>query len=272
MRPVSTLAGFAALSCLIAPVMQAQSDHSHHDMPDTRPWSQADAYWGSEAMAETQGKVLHHHGEMTFWSVSVDRAEIAFADGEEVGVVDGDVWYGGDINKLWFKTEGEYEFDHGEFEELEVQALWSRAISPFFDLQAGVRYDFEPDGKAYGVIGLQGMTPYRFEVDTAAFLSEDGDVTASAEVEYELMLTNRLHLEPRFEIGLSAQDSSELGVAGGFTDAALGVRLGYDVVREFTPYVGVEWQGSLGETRSWVRAAGDDPDATVFVLGFSAWH
>lgn len=223
-------------------------------------------------MKDSRDHVLHHHGKGSQFAVLADRLEFASTENEDMIVLDGDAWYGGDVNKLWFKTEAEYSFDHDEFEELTVQALWSRAISPFFDLQTGIRYDFEPGGKAYGVLGVQGMTPYRFEVDAAAFLSDDGDLSASAEVEYELMLTQRLHLKPRVELGFSASEMPDLGMGSGFTDGAAGVRLSYDIIREFSPYIGVEWQGALGETRDIVTTAGEDPDATVFVIGFRAWY
>lgn len=258
-----------ALSALMTAPAFAQHDHS---TGTSKPWSQADAVWGEEEMKPSRDHVLHHHGAGSQFAVLVDRMELAFTDDETMAVLDGDAWYGGDINKLWFKAEAEYSFDHEEFEEVKLQALWSRAISPFFDFQTGLRYDLEPDGKAYGVLGVQGTAPYRFEIDAAAFLSEDGDLSAGAEAEYELMLTQRLHLKPRAEIGFSSSDVPELGIGSGFTDAALGLRLSYDVVREFSPYIGVEWQGSLGDSRNLAKAAGEDPDATVFLIGFRSWY
>ena len=257
------------LSALTVWPATAQHDHSPGD---AKPWSQADEIWGQKEMQESRDHMLHHHGKGSQFAVLVDRLEFASTEDEDMIVLDGDAWYGGDVNKLWFKTEAEYALDHDEFEEFTVQALWSRAMSPFFDLQTGIRYDFEPGGQAYGVLGVQGMTPYRFEVDAAAFLSDDGDLSASAEVEYELMLTQRLHLKPRLELGFSASEMPDLGIGSGFTDGAAGVRLSYDIIREFSPYIGVEWQGALGETRDIVSASGENLDETVFVIGFRAWY
>ena len=156
-------------------------------------------------------------------------------------------------------------------EEAEVQVLWSRAISPYFDFQTGIRYDFEPEGRAHGVIGLQGMAPYRFEIDTAAFLSDQGDMTASLEVEYEFALSQRLHLHPRVELGWSAQESNDLGLGEGFTNGEAGLRLSYDIIREFAPYIGVEWSGAFGETEDLLSAAGEKTDKTVFLIGVKTW-
>ena len=187
-------------------------------------------------------------------------------------VFDAQGWYGGDINKLVVKTEAEYSLDHSEFEEIQVQALWSHAISPYLDVQTGIRHDFEPDGLSHAVLGLEGMLPYRVDMDGAFFLSEEGDLTADVELEYELMLSQRLHLLPRAELAFSAQEIAELGTGEGLTNGQFGLRLAYDVVREFAPFVGVEWQGSFGETEDILRAAGERTEQTVFVIGFHAWY
>ena len=178
----------------------------------------------------------------------------------------------GNINKVWLKTEGEYSFEENDLEEAEVQLLWSRAISRYFDLQTGVRYDFEPDGLAHAVLGVQGLAPYWFEIDGAAFLSEEGDLTASFEAEYELLLTNRLILQPRLEAGFSAQDIPERALGSGLTKLQAGLRLRYEVVREFAPYIGAEHSASFGRTADLIEAAGGGADETRFVIGIRTWY
>ncbi|MAK60060.1 MAG: copper resistance protein CopB [Ponticaulis sp.] len=267
------IAGLTCLAVLAGPVATAQHDHNGSADPNpSKPWSQADEIWGEAEMQASREHVRRHHGSEAVFGVIVDRAEVAFADEGEVALLEGDIWYGGDLNKFYVKTEAEYSFDHSEFEEFEVQALWSRAITPFWDFQAGLRHDFEPDGLSHAVVGFQGMAPYRFEVDMAAYLSENGDLTADLELEYELMLTQRLHLKPRAEIGFSAQDVADRSIGGGLTNGAAGIRLSYDVIREFSPYVGVEWIGALGETRDLRSAMGEETEETVFLIGFSAWY
>ncbi len=169
------------------------------------------------------------------------------------------------------KTEGEKIFD-GDLEEAELQVLYSRAITAFWDIQAGVRQDFKQGpSRTSGVIGLQGLSPYWFEVDVAAFISEDGDISARVEGEYEVLLTQRLIAQPRAELNLAAQDVEELGIGSGFTDVELGLRLRYEVRREFAPYVGVSWSRKVGETADFARVTGEEVDAVSFVIGVRMW-
>src|SRR3546814_6004182 len=126
----------------------------------------------------------------------LDQSEYRLNDeGEDLYAWDAQCWVGTDYDKLFLKSEGEYVLE-GEWEKAEVQVLYSRLISDFFDVQAGLRYDFEPDPeRAYGVIGLQGLAPQFFEVDSAIFVSNKGDVSVRFEAEYELLITQRLVLQ-----------------------------------------------------------------------------
>lgn len=235
------------------------------------PWSMADKYWGEEEMAASREAVQAANGDLTTFMTMADRLEVQSSDDEDILIWDAQGWYGGDINKLYVKSEGEFSFEDDEIEDAELQALWSRAITPFWDLQAGVRQDFEPKGRSHAVVGIQGLAPYWFEVDAAAFLSTNGDVSARIEGEYELRISQRLVLQPRAEIEFSAQDIPELEVGSGLTGIDAGVRLRYEFKREFAPYVGVEWQSSFGETRDLVTATGSDGDKVVAVAGLRAW-
>jgi copper resistance protein B len=161
--------------------------------------------------------------------------------------------------------------EDGDVGQAELQLLYSRAITPFFDVQAGVRQDFEPDSRAYGVLGLQGLAPYRFEIDAAAFLSEEGDLTARLEAEYDLLLTQRLALQPRVEVEAALDDVPDRALASGFTGAEAGLRLRYEIRREIAPYVGVSWRKALGDTADIVRAAGEEDETTALVAGVRVW-
>ena len=195
------------------------------------PWSMADEYYNADEMAEARHHVQTHHGATRQVSVMADRLELQSSDK-------------GDVNKLWIKSEGAYSLETDDVEDAEVQALWSHAISPYFDLQGGIRYDLEPKGRTHAVLGIQGLAPYWFEVDAAFFLSSDGDLSARIEAEYEFRLTQRLILQPRVEAELSAQDIPELETGSGLTSLDAGLRLRYEIVRELAPYIGVEWQSS----------------------------
>lgn len=264
---------FTALALFSFAAVASAQGHGHGTpSTDDKPWSQADAYFDPSEMAAARTHVRAHSGGTKFGKLMVDRAEVQAADGEETGVWDINAWYGGDLNKVWLKTEGEYDFDAGDFDDAEVQLLWSHAVSRYFDLQTGLRYDLEPEGLAHAVLGVQGLAPYWFEVDAAAFLSEEGDLTASVEAEYELLLTNRLILQPRVEAAFSAQASDNRELGTGLTRLQAGLRLRYEFTREFAPYVGIEQHTAFGGTADRMEAKGGEADETRFMIGLRAWY
>ncbi len=234
------------------------------------PARAADAIWGEEAMRSSREELKHELGAMNLFWLQGDRAEYRIRDGKNGYLWDLQGYYGGDLDKLWFKSEGEGSFGD-KIESVEVQALWSHAIAPFFDLQAGVRQDFAPMDRTYAVVGVQGLAPYLFEIDAAAFLSDRGDLTARLEAELDQKITQRLILQPRAELQFSAQDVPELGIGAGFDTAELGIRLRYEFAREFAPYIGVEQEWKIGKSADFARAAGEDASVTNFVVGVRFW-
>lgn len=182
-------------------------------------------------------------------------------------------WIGGDYNRLWVNTEGRKPYN-GKLEDFDVQLLYGRLVAPFWDLQAGVRY-FKPlaSGPSTNdaVFGIQGLAPYRFEVQAAAFVSERGDVSARAELEYELLLTQRWILQPRFATNVALQEVSKQGVGPGLNDLELGLRLRYEIMRELAPYVGVSWQKRYGGAAQFARERGEEPGGWTLLVGVRAW-
>lgn len=199
------------------------------------------------------------------------RAEIdaGRTDGEDVLSWDGEAWIGGDINRLWFKAEGE-SLD-GDVEEAEIQALWSRNVADFWDLQAGVRIDLEPETTTHLALGVQGLAPYRFETEAMVFLSEDGDLSARLHQSFDLHLSQRLIAEPYTEINAYAQDVPERDIGAGLSDAQLGLQVRYEFTRKFAPYIDFAWESALGETASIARANGDDVRAESLRAGLRFW-
>lgn len=193
------------------------------------------------------------------------EADVGVDDDETVFSWDGEAWIGGDHNKLVFKTEGEAGENH--VEDAEVQLLWGRMIAPFWDLQVGVRHDVEPGNLSHVVLGVEGVAPYLFEVEAAAFLSEDGDITARAEVEYELVFTQRLIGSPYMELNLAGSEVDALEFGPGLATAEFGFQLRYEFTRKFAPYVEVSHERAFGETEDLRRAAGDETEATIFRAG-----
>ena len=201
-----------------------------------------------------------------------DRFEYQSNNGDGLYLWDAQGWYGTDFNKFWFKTEGEFLPDQNITEEAQLQLLYSRAITSFFDLQAGIRHDFKPDpSRSFAVLGVQGLAPYWFEIDVATFLSDDGDVSARLEAEYELLLTQRLIAQPRLETNLALQDVAKSGVGSGVNNVELGLRLRYEIKREFAPYVGVSWSKLTGDTKDMAQDEGEDTDTVSFVTGIRFW-
>jgi copper resistance protein B len=224
-------------------------------------------------MAAARETLVRENGDVRVTAVILDRLEAAFGgDEDETYLWDVQGWTGGDLNRFWWKSEGEGDFG-GELEDVEVQALYSRAVSPFWDVQAGVRQDFRPDGEdtTHLVLGLQGLAPYWWEIDAAAFLSIDGDLTARVEAEYDQRITQRLILQPRLEIDASASDIPELEIGSGLSSVEAGLRLRYEFRKEFAPYVGVEWSRALGETADYIEARGGEVEDTRLVVGLKAW-
>lgn len=197
----------------------------------------------------------------------IDRAESALEDGGEY-TWDLQGWYGGDRNRAWLKTEGEGEW--GGSTDAELQLLFGRMFAPYWDWQAGVRQDFGSE-RSHLVLGVQGVAPYEFEIDAALFLSEKGDLSARLEAEYELLLTQRLVLQPRLEIEAALSDDRAAGTGSGLNHGELGLRLRYEIRREIAPYVGLSWERSYGDARDLARLEGEDSSKVAVVAGIRAW-
>lgn len=232
---------------------------------------QADAYYGENVMKKSREELKKMLGNRKTGSVLFNQLETQFNDGSEDLYWNGQAWYGTDKNKLWLKSEGLASLNSGKIDDAELQALWSRAVAPYWNLQAGVRHDFKPKGLDYAVVGIQGLAPYWFEVDVSSYFSTKGDFTARAEIEYDYRFTQRLILQPRVEANLSAQTVAERDIGSGLNSIDAGLRLRYEVRRQFAPYVGVEWQSNFGKTADIVKANGGKADQTVLVAGVRTW-
>lgn len=204
-------------------------------------------------------------------TILVDQFETRNTDGSDPFVISGQMWIGKDLNKLWLKTE--YERVGGMSEETELQALYSRAIAPFWDFQIGWRRDFIPKPQRdWLVVGVQGLAPYFFEVDTALFIGKDGRSAARIEGEYEFMFTQRLILSPEIEINFYGKDDPLLGIGSGLANIETGLRLRYEIRREFAPYIGINWAKKFGQTADFARAGGSDIEDTQIVAGIRFWY
>lgn len=240
--------------------------------PDARdPHAYSGGYQlGTGPYALPGGRQLRLADEHRFGSILFDRLEAVRSGGETRGEYDILGWYGRDYSRLWFKAEGEVE--DGSLEESRTELLWGRAVAPFWDAQVGVRHDRgEAPSRNWLAFGIQGLAPYWFEVEAAAYVGESGRTALRLEAEYELLLTQRLILQPRVEANLYGKRDEATGVGSGLSALTAGLRLRYEIRRELAPYVGVEWQGLYGGTADLARAAGAARDETRVVAGIRFW-
>ena len=270
MKPLALILSVSTL--FISYSAYADDPKTDNTQTDTADWTMANQYYDPAEMAKAREAGRKSAGSTPISFIMADRLESQITTGEDSFIWDAQGWYGTDENKLWIKTEGEYGFGSNDVEDAEIQALWSKPVARFWDVQTGIRYDTEPKGRTHAVLGLQGLAPYWFEVDAAFFLSTQGDLTSRIEAEYDLILSKKMVLQPRLEVEMSAQDIAELGIGAGITNFDLGLRLRYEIKREFAPYIGVEWQKNVGETATFTRALGDDPDKLAFLVGVRAWY
>jgi copper resistance protein B len=202
--------------------------------------------------------------------IVVDQLEIRAADGSDPLVWDAEGWIGKDLHKFWIKTEGEYL--DGRVEEMELQALYSRAVAPFWDVQLGWRRDIRPTPERdWLAFGLKGLAPYFFDIDVALFVGDSGRTAARLQAEYEAMLTQRLILVPEIELNLYGKDDPATGIGSGLANIEAGLRLRYEIRREFAPYIGLNWTRLYGRTAEFTRAEGAAVDDTQLVIGVRAW-
>lgn len=202
--------------------------------------------------------------------VMIDQFETRSTGGSDPLVIEAQGWIGKDLHKLWIKAEIEHV--GGETEENELQFLYSRAIAPYWDFQIGLRHDDRPTpDRDWLAIGFQGLAPYFFEIDAALFIGEDGQTAVRLEAEYEMMITQKLVLAPEIEVNFHGKNDEAVGTGSGLSDMEIGLRLRYEIRREFAPYIGINWTKKYGNTADYAREEGEETSDAQFVVGFRAW-
>lgn len=202
--------------------------------------------------------------------VMIDQFEVRSTGGPDPIVLEAQGWVGKDLNKLWVKADIEHV--GGEIEEAELQLLYSRAIAPYWDFQIGWRHDSRPTpDRDWLAIGFQGLAPYFFEVDATAFVGEGGQTALRLEAEYEMMITQKLVLAPEVSFDFHGKNDSKLGIGSGLSDSEIGLRLRYEIKREFAPYIGINWTRKYGNTANFAHDEGEDTSDVQVVAGVRAW-
>ncbi len=251
--------------------VQAQgAGHMGHAMPATGhvpvpALTDADR---QAAFLDGPGHTVHDKG--INYQVLLDRLEWQDADHGSALKWDGSAWFGGDINRLWLNFSGER--NNGVTEQAEIQALWGHSFSPWWDVVAGVRQDFKPGSpQTWATLGMQGTPWYGIDSEATVFFGENGQTAARFIGEYEMLLTNRLILQPAVEINFHGKNDPARGVGAGLSTTEVGLRLRYEIRRELAPYIGVTWVRSYGNTADFARDEGEDSNDVRFVAGVRLW-
>jgi copper resistance protein B len=210
------------------------------------------------------------HDSVLNYYLLADKLEWQDADDGSALAWDLSGWIGGDIDRLWIRSEGERV--NGKTEDAEIQALWGHAISPWWDVVTGVRQDFKPGApQTWAALGLQGMALYNFETEATAFIGEGGQTAARLEGDYDILLTNRLILQPTAELNVYGKNDPQRGIGSGLSNTEAGLRLRYEIRREFAPYIGVTWNRTYGKTADYAADEGEDRSEARLVVGVRLW-
>lgn len=205
------------------------------------------------------------------WQVLFDKFGLARnRDGQNTQEWDGRFWFGTATDRLLIKSEGERENGGGSGGK--VEAFWSRAVSPFWDLQLGARRDIGSGPKRnWAAIGIEGVLPYNIELEATGYAGSSGRTALALKAEYDLLLTQRLIFTPELEASLYGKDDPERGIGSGLSDGSLSLRLRYEVTREFAPYIGVSFERKFGQTARYASDAGASRSQTAIMAGVRFW-
>ena len=193
-------------------------------------------------------------------------------DGKERGqAVDAEAWFGGDYNKAWFKTEAERQ--NGRLSSMRAEALWDRVFATHWSTQVGARHDTGGGpSKTWLAAGVRGMAPYWFETEATAYLGSGGVLAARLETRYEVLFSQRLILQPKIEANFYSKNDIVRGTGDGLSDLNVGLRLRYEIRRQFAPYIGASWNHKFGNTADFARLRGERVRNTELVAGVRIWY
>jgi copper resistance protein B len=206
----------------------------------------------------------------SFGSLLVENLEVLSNGGNTSVPYDLQAWYGRTYDRAVLKAEGEIE--GGEIKEARSELLWGHAIAAYWDTQLGVRYDSgEGPNRSWLAFGVQGLAPYSFEVEATGYLGDSGRSALRLDASYELLITQKLILQPRIEANIYGKSDPDRRLGSGLSDISAALRLRYEFRREFAPYIGIEWVRKFGETEDLARAASENANDTRFVAGLRFW-
>lgn len=208
--------------------------------------------------------------EENFRSVMIDKLEFSRVDGETVLPYDVEAWLGRTYERAVLRAKG--DFEDGDLAEARTELLFSHAVAAYWDTQAGIRYDSgEGPNRSWLAVGIEGLAPYRFDLEVTAYVGESSRTALRVDASYDMLINQRLILEPSFEANVYGKGDPERGLGSGLSDVAVALRLRYEIRRELAPYIGIEHVRQYGGTEDLTRAAGGDPGDTRLTMGLRFW-
>ncbi|MBS0639083.1 MAG: copper resistance protein B [Proteobacteria bacterium] len=201
----------------------------------------------------------------------LDQAEGRIGGGQNAFRWEGQAWIGTDYNKLWLKSEG-FALGKGGVDDGRLEVLYSRAVSTYLDVQAGVRTDLDSGtGRTWAALGVQGLAPLFFDYEITGYLSDQGHAALRVALSYDLLITQRLILQPEVEMNVYSKADPGRHIGAGLSDIDAGLRLRYEISRKFAPYIGVAYAGRIGQSARLAGQQGDPAAAVQFVFGIRSW-
>lgn len=209
-----------------------------------------------------------------FWHVLFNQLEGRTNGPDTEWRWDGEGWAGTDYHRLWVKSEG-YADEQGQVKDGIHEVLYAQPISflRYFDWQAGLRYDWDSSrGRLWGAAGIEGLAPGFFETEATLYVRDAGHVAGRVNGSYDLLLTNRLIAQPQIELNFYSKNDRARGVGSGLAELDTGLRLRYEFSRKFAPYIGVAYDGTFGDTATFVRREGGIVNDVRFLFGLRVWY
>ena len=264
-RIIRWLCAWIAISlCRLAHAQESPDLPSQHVPPDP-PQATVPAM-----PYKTMASMMQMDDAARLGKVLIDQLEWRNTNDGAAAVWEAEGWYGSDYNKLWIKTEGERL--GGITQDARVEALWDRIATRWWDLQLGAREDFgDGPGRTWAAAGIAGLAPYWFDIEATLYVGDAGRTAARVKGEYDILITQRLIVQPEAEANLYGKRDPARRIGSGLSDLDLGIRVRYEVRRELAPYIGVAWQRRFGATADFERAAGASASDVQFLAGIRAW-
>jgi copper resistance protein B len=209
--------------------------------------------------------------EQVYWHGVLDQFEGRLGGPGDAFRWEGEAWAGTDENRLWLKSEGTAG-GSGRVSDGQQEAFYDRPITTYFDLQVGARYDLDSQpGRGWAAFGVEGLAPFFFNVAATAYVSTEGHYAAKIMGSYDLLITNRLILQPEAELNIYSKSDVPQQIGAGLSDMDAGLRLRYEITRKFAPYIGVAWEQKFAGSAAQARAAGESPHAVRLAFGIRQW-